>query len=57
MNQLWIVPLSVACFVLAVDMIITYLRRRVRNVSQASELLDEESLGGIEDERVATDPK
>jgi hypothetical protein len=54
MNQLWIVPLSVVCFVLAADIIVTCVRKRLQSVSNPTELLVEKSLGGPEDERVAT---
>ena len=54
MNQILIAVLVVACFVLAVDLVATYLRTRVRSRSVTPEPLpiDEES-GGERKEGVA----
>ena len=54
MNQILIAVLTVACFVLAVDLITTYLRKRARSQSVTSELpLTEEELASEPDEGVA----
>jgi hypothetical protein len=37
MNQIPVAVLAVACFVLAVDLVTTYLRRRVRTMCVTSE--------------------
>ena len=54
MNQTLIAVLAVASFVLAVDLITTYLRKRARSKSVTPEPpLTEEELGGEPNEGVA----
>ena len=54
MNQTLIAVLAVASFVLAVDLITTYLRKRARSKSVTPELpLTEEELAGDPSEGVA----
>ena len=54
MNQILIAVLTVACFVLAVDLLTTHLRKRARSQSGAPEpTLTEEDLGDEPKEGVA----
>ena len=54
MTQTLIAVLTMACFVLAVDLAITWLRKRARARSVQSEaLLTEEEVGGEPNEGVA----
>jgi hypothetical protein len=53
MNQLLLAVLTVACFVLAVDLLTTHLRKRARSKSVTPEpLLTEEELEGEPKEEV-----
>jgi hypothetical protein len=54
MNQLLLAVLTVACFVLAVDLLTTHLRKRARSKSVTPEpTLTEEELGDEPKEGVA----
>jgi hypothetical protein len=54
MNQILIVVLAIACFVLAVDLLTTHLRKRARSNSVTPEpTLTEEDLGDEPKEGVA----
>ena len=54
MNQILIVVLAIACFVLAVDLLTTHLRKRARSLSVTPEpRLTEEDLGDEPKEGVA----
>ena len=54
MNQILIVVLAIACFVLAVDLLTTHLRKRARSKSVTPEpTLTEEDLGNEPKEGVA----
>ena len=53
MNQILIAVLAAACFVLAIDLLTTHLRRRARSKSVTLEPpLTEEELGGEPNEGV-----
>ena len=54
MNQILIAVLTIACFVLAVDLFTTHLRKRARSLSVTPEpTLTEEDLGDEPEEGVA----
>ena len=54
MNQLLIIGLTIACFVLAIDLLTTHLRKRARSKSVTPEpMLTEEDLGDEPKEGVA----